>query len=545
MRTKITLASILILALVLRIWGIGFGLPYKFHIDEPYYVLGALKLATGEFRLTVPHNTPNIWQFLLLVEYGAMFVAGKLVGVFNHPNDIAALYLADPSILYLLARLSSVLFGVATVGLTYQLGKVAFDRLTGIIAALFLAVAFLHARDSHYAVNDAFIAFLTTFACYAAIRYWRDGDRRLLLLGFAACGAAVGMKYRPIAFALPLAVVLAWRSWPTRGQTWRSLLGSSTLALAAFVIGFVIGFPGVILNTQVFLDQFGAAVAQGVVAYEGWIIDTVPAWFYYVRALAIGMGIPMLAASVLGISLSLKGRKASALFLLMAIGAYFVLISLFKTYFARYALPLVPILAVFAGYCISQALVSIPTSKSNLIRFTGAALMVACLLPPLISTVRHDHLVTQTDTRTLAKVWIEENLPQGARIAVDWPVHGPPLSSPDDSEPNSLRTYDVMTVGGKGLGEHSLSYYRDQAVDYLVTSSFISNISVVSTELEAKRRAFYYTSSQELELVKEFWSGQKGQEPPFIFDEIYGPFMGLWQRERPGPTIKIYRISHE
>jgi hypothetical protein len=30
----------------------------------------------------------------------------------------------------------------------------------------------------------------------------------------------------------------------------------------------------------------------------------------------------------------------------------------------------------------------------------------------------------------------------------------------------------------------------------------------------------------------------------FIFDEIYGPAISLWQRERPGPTIKVYRLKH-
>lgn len=31
--------------------------------------------------------------------------------------------------------------------------------------------------------------------------------------------------------------------------------------------------------------------------------------------------------------------------------------------------------------------------------------------------------------------------------------------------------------------------------------------------------------------------------PPFIFDEIYGSEVSLWQRERPGPTIKVCRVQ--
>ena len=44
-------------------------------------------------------------------------------------------------------------------------------------------------------------------------------------------------------------------------------------------------------------------------------------------------------------------------------------------------------------------------------------------------------------------------------------------------------------------------------------------------------------------LAKEFSATPDGSEPPFVFDEIYGPVASLWQRERPGPTIKIYQLS--
>jgi len=28
-----------------------------------------------------------------------------------------------------------------------------------------------------------------------------------------------------------------------------------------------------------------------------------------------------------------------------------------------------------------------------------------------------------------------------------------------------------------------------------------------------------------------------------MFDDIYGPLTGLWQYDRPGPTLKIYRVE--
>jgi hypothetical protein len=50
---------------------------------------------------------------------------------------------------------------------------------------------------------------------------------------------------------------------------------------------------------------------------------------------------------------------------------------------------------------------------------------------------------------------------------------------------------------------------------------------------------------QQLVLIKAFSADTDGSEPPFLFDEIYGPAISLWQRERPGPTIEVYQIAQK
>jgi hypothetical protein len=77
----------------------------------------------------------------------------------------------------------------------------------------------------------------------------------------------------------------------------------------------------------------------------------------------------------------------------------------------------------------------------------------------------------------------------------------------------------------------------------LITSSFIDNIPVVDRELQAKRLAFYSALDEEFTLIKTFRPEGSLAEPPFIFDEIYGPVISLWARQQPGPTIKIYAVN--
>jgi hypothetical protein len=137
------------------------------------------------------------------------------------------------------------------------------------------------------------------------------------------------------------------------------------------------------------------------------------------------------------------------------------------------------------------------------------------LVRPLASSIWHDILLTREDTRTVAKQWIEANIPAGSTFAVDWPVYGPPLGRD---------RYTVKEIGGLGLSRHPLAWYRERDVDYLVTSSFIHDLALLDKELEAKRDTFYASLDSEsgVEQVKEFSPSAAGAEPPFVFDELYG-----------------------
>jgi hypothetical protein len=173
----------------------------------------------------------------------------------------------------------------------------------------------------------------------------------------------------------------------------------------------------------------------------------------------------------------------------------------------------------------------------------AALLLVLAAVPPLAQSIRHDLLLSRLDTRTLAKQWIEANIPEGSKIAVDWPVHTPPLSTSEKAVPYSEKLFDVFDVGGAGLSQHSNDWYRQQGFDYLIASSYIYEIPLIHPDQNTQRRVFYATLEQELELVQVFLPYEGQYNLPFVFDEIYGPLVGLWQRERPGPTLKIYKVA--
>jgi hypothetical protein len=169
-------------------------------------------------------------------------------------------------------------------------------------------------------------------------------------------------------------------------------------------------------------------------------------------------------------------------------------------------------------------------------------MVIVLALQSALFSVRHNYLLMQEDTRTMAKSWIEQNLDEGAHIAVDWPHHGPPLSTQTNPEPASTKLYDLLVAGGYGLSENSLDEYRAQGIGYLVVSSNIQNISLLDPVADLKRHAFYELIERNLKVLAVFTPFSPGMNPAFNIDELYGPTTNLWQRERPGPLVTVYQI---
>jgi len=537
-----SLAGILTLALALRVWGIGFGLPYEYHVDEVQYIRQAASMGARGLE-PVWWNNPPFYKYVLLGEYTGLFGIGKLLGWYTSTADFGAQHILDPTRLYLLGRATSALLGTLTVLVVYWLGKSAYNGRVGLLAAWFLSVCFIHVRDSHYAVNDVPLTFFVTIVLLAAVKIVRSGERKWYALAGAAMGLGFATKYSA-AFAL-LPVSLAHFLSPEVQLKRLSCLRVRRLAIAVAIAGgaAIVGSPYFVLTPgKVIHDVYEALYLAGRHGFEGWQIDPSGGYVFYLKTLAWGFGWGLLFLALAGLAVAILRRLPQDLVLLSLPVTMYALMGRQQMYFARFVLPMVPALLVLGASLLEK----IPTSLANSRRSAIAGLIVGALAftaQPLTSSLRSDYLVTQTDTRTLAKRWIETHFSKGARIAVDWRTHGPPLSTPDLPKPDSHRSYKVLVVDGTGLSDHPVEWYQQQDFDYLITSSFIYNIPLVYEDRDAERRTFYASLGDRLELVQEFRPYEGDAEPPFIFDEIYGPAISLWQRERPGPTIKVYKVD--
>jgi hypothetical protein len=215
-------------------------------------------------------------------------------------------------------------------------------------------------------------------------------------------------------------------------------------------------------------------------------------------------------------------------------------------YFSRYALPLVPFLAIFGARAMVELAERVKFCTSSAIRSWGIGVLTILLIAPSAhSVILHNWLLTRLDTRTLAGNWFEANVPAGATVAAE--LHTPFFR--DQVGPGGPflprrgeERYTIIEIGWPNEAHYDFDRYIELDVDYIVTSSFITNLRFVDESRTALRQAFYRYLEEETELVAEFKPYESEISPSQIWAQMYGPAIALEQFTRPGPVIKIYRL---
>ena len=88
-----------------------------------------------------------------------------------------------------------------------------------------------------------------------------------------------------------------------------------------------------------------------------------------------------------------------------------------QTVFFRYALPILPVAALFASVAAFKLIGSISSKNNSAIRLAVVAVVLLLVAGPLWSSVRLVTLMGREDTRGQARRWIESNVPEGQTVA--------------------------------------------------------------------------------------------------------------------------------
>lgn len=511
----ISLAFVFFLAVGLRLYGVDFGLPYSYHPDEWNHI----RIVADMFRQGGLNpgwfKKPSLYFYLLALAYAVYFpvsvMQGRSTSLSSLAETIAVTEGIVPDPLSLLwARVLFTLFGILTVLAVYLIGRRFHSRSVGLLAALFLAVAPLHAVLQSHAVNaDApMIFFLTLSLAFCSLALERGKAQDYALAG-VFIGLATSIKYNGLVGAILLAetYILTRR----RSKALRNLV----IGLASVGVGFLLGTPFALLTPHEF---FKGATGELIHYSSGHAGQEGSSWLFYARCLLHDAGELMLPLAITGIILAFYRREKQQILLAVFSVVYYLWISLFKVHFDRIAAPLVPFVALLSAKAIWLA---IETCASRLNRYAlgkplayGLLAMVV-IAHPVYRTVQRDYLLSQTDVRTIALEWARANIPPGSKVAMG------PYCPPLDTLPVEITELRGASKPLGGVAQHPPEWYQENEFDYLVVSSGRYGRFFRDPERYAKAVARYEAIFKAFPLTNEF----------------VGPLMGTH-----GGVIRIYQV---
>lgn len=416
-RCNPALAMLLLAAFAIRLASIHFGLPALLDQDELMFELGAVRMLREATLDPGWYGHPaTTLMYLLAIVNAGVFLFGMLGGAFAGPAEFATTIYGDPGWVILPGRVTVALIGVLTIFLTWRLALRVADRTAAFAATMLLAVSPVHVAYSQIIRSDMMATAFLLLGLLAAADFLDTGQRRRGVAVGVWTGLATATKWP---FAL---TVLALAGALVRMRANRCLTTSAALACLA-VAGVVslgtlfiaspyllLNWPGVVANLQ------GEAQAHHLGATGGGPLANL-AW-YVANPFARAMGWAGLALALIGAFLPLaRGRflpvcaPVAGAFLLLLVGQSLV--------WERWALPLLPVLAISAGIAISGAIGAAKALRGRRMGAFASLALGLALAAPLAAATWDDGVARLNDTRTRASAWSMSHIPAGSTVLIE------------------------------------------------------------------------------------------------------------------------------
>lgn len=425
--------AIVAAALLLRLWGVGWSLPYVDHPDEPAVMGVVLRILRIEPN---PHHFfyPSLMFYLYALVLKLHFWLGGLTGVYPEGFTLPRtthFYTTIPQA-FIWARGFSALLGTGTVLAMAVWGSHIAGWRAGLIGAALLALSPSAIIHSHYITVDGPAACAGLLALLAIMQLLPSstedspaspiphhpsvfrGSWASYVLAGALVGLATGTKYQNAVVVVPFVLAHGFR-WQSASLAYGLRL---VVAGLVSVVVFLLTSPYIILD----FTGFWHDIQTLFTSYEAGHGDIGHAWpvgdylrFFWQEGLGPLPFLLMLIGAV-----ALVRRNLPLALVLLSFPSLLIMILLsMQTHFYRNLLPSVPPLMLTAG--IGAAAVwnygryHLP---AHLVRTTAERALVVLLLPSLAFAIQSSLRFGWPDTRVVAQEWVRQNFP-GVRVATE------------------------------------------------------------------------------------------------------------------------------
>lgn len=540
---RVLLGVVFLIAVLVRFWGLRFGLPHtNARPDETIIIDVALAFLRGNFRPSF-YDYPWLYMWVLAGLYLLYYVWGRMLGTFHSLADLLASWGVHWAPFFLIPRALTAVMGAATVWPVARLARRMWDDTTALVAALFMALAFLHVRDSHYATTDVMMTFLLILSVSFLIDGHLTKRRRDFVVGGLIGGLAAATKYNATLLIVPLTTSYLLNIFDQRGRRMKAALDPRLFLYGIpFLMTFAIGVPFLAFAFPAFREEMTLLDQSMEIGSRG--LDLSDGWVHHAEfSLRYGLGLPLFFAAIAGMLAILARDPRAGLVLLSFPIAYYAVAGSVRNLFFRYAIPLVPFLCVAAARFVTLVVPGIykavtlrlgrPYVASSRGQHTAVAVAaIAIVLPSGFSVTRFDHIISQTDNRVLVARWFDEHVPPGSSVLMSGSFYG----------------YVQFT---RDMGYQAWVWDRNRHIFVTDLNKrpavgrpewILVQDSPVPGETQPIVHDFLRTGYA---FVKHFQAFSRNDEQ--IFDQqdaFFAPFGGFRGVERPGPNYILYkRIS--
>lgn len=511
-RTWSILAGIIFAGLLVRFWGLSWGLPDRMglHPDEHDYVV------QHALEVSWRHPDPGFINYPSFLCYSTALLHGGLKWLQPGRPDWKA---------YRVARSISAAYGAATILMVFLLAR----RLGGgprqaLLAAAWTAALPLHVWDSHVGVTDVMMTFWIVLALLMSLRLCEEPAPRVAALTGLCVGLSVGSKYTAtvVALAPMVALCLARIPWGRR------------VALLSIVAGCALGACFAVTPFSfIRLHDTLAALAEERAHVMGHHLGfSLPAdgWQYHrgkyqlLAAWPFSMGVPLYLAALVGsVRFLFDGRAGRPRWVIVCFLTVFLALTLSMHLVPlRYYMPFLVLGALFAGLWLgAEQDVHLPAWRRWLALAATLVVTVYTTAFTLSTTRRYAR-----ETRVAADRWINDHLQPGHTLHYfGWGRYcaiGPASSGLVQAHSEvALRNADAIATEDliEVTSLHYLRWLRHGARNQI------------------RMYAHIRRNPADFEQVALF-------DAPFLNREFYGHLDPMFRSYFVSPTIEIYRHLH-
>lgn len=444
-RTHWLLVSILAVSTGVRLWGLSYGLPAQYAEDEEFFIHPALRVA--EHLNSVSGWDPH-WYGApaapLITLLGIVFrVISTCFNIIHHTHAPVLLNFNHHVTLFVtVGRLIPVTASVLTVLCAYMIGAL-YNKKYGFIAAASIGSSFYLIQYAHIIRPDTLQACFILWSMYFLIRACEPLHvLRYYVLSALFFALACTTKF-PSAFIAPVYIVVAAMQI-IRAKTWKPWLVFAGVG----VLALFVSAPFVFLHFSQTLHDLGFESTTQHAENMGlswwgnmnWYLFSVFPW-------EVGTGIYALAVGTACYALRKRDARMSILF--AACVSYLVGMSTHELHWERWAIPMTVLLLMLCAYGISFL-------HGHMRRSWYVLLCIIVCLAPAVRTIRTLIAYAHPEPIALATQFIEQHV--DASIV---------------REPYTPRV-NAMTVPNATY--HSLSWYQDHEIDYIMLGAVYERI---------------------------------------------------------------------